>query len=54
MTFNYNEYRLHEINRTLSLYECKDLTSREKDLVQHLEEERDQIVREIKIREEDI
>ena len=40
MSFNYDEYRLQEINNTLQLYQNKELTQQEKDLITHLQNER--------------
>ena len=51
MTFNYNEYRLQEINRTIALYDSKALTDIERDFIQHLERERAQILSELLLSE---
>ena len=47
MSFNYDEYRLQEINNTLQLYQNKGLTQQEKDLIAHLQHEREQILKKV-------
>lgn len=47
MCFNYNEYRLQEIDNTLQLYKGKTLNAQEKDLIEHLQYQRQKLLKEL-------